>query len=181
MPSWALALMLASCFLLACERPSSESASGIPNSDDALASLPKTVPLELWLGVTSTELRVAAGCSPEVQEILRNAEADDEYVRLLAISRGHETKCRVLAEAARLSREAADSIEAAGKMPEKVFVASIFEPNGAGFDEQELGPFLAIEDCSRVEAMAREADLPTRRCRAWQPLPLPDSDERLAQ
>lgn len=82
-------------------------------------------------------------------------------------------RCAALTEAEGSIGEAVAAIEAAGRMPEVVFVASLFEEiteeGESGSRESELGPFLTAEACGRVESIAREHGIPTRACHVWRP------------
>ncbi len=103
--------------------------------------------------------------------VVEESREDNAFVSEFVLGIRNECTLFNLAEAE--TREVFQSVKQAGKLPEQVYVFSLFvyDPNlegsFAGYAEETIGLFDDMEDCTRVEQAAWELNLPTRRCVHW--------------
>lgn len=95
---------------------------------------------------------------------------DDPFLRSMA-----ETEialCKIFSGALKGSSEAFEEIRKTQKLPSISYAFSFFvenysENDNLYFSEKEIGLFLTLESCQKVEAIARYHNVPTRACYQW--------------
>lgn len=97
----------------------------------------------------------------------RESHALDEFVA------GIRGECELFTVSERSTEPVFQAIKAAGELPEAAYVFSLFvydpnlEDSFAAYAEETVGLFSDLATCDRVEDVARDLGLPTRRCVVW--------------
>ncbi|MDO8683855.1 MAG: hypothetical protein Q7N50_10285, partial [Armatimonadota bacterium] len=82
-----------------------------------------------------------------------------------------EGLCKLYEMAANETKTTFNEIRDRKKLLNQQFVFSILQSekddNDGALAEEEIGLFSSIESCSKVEEVARDHSIPTRKCREW--------------
>lgn len=139
--------------------------------DDALMEIS---PFAALIQATQ-RFRVESSC--ETAEFLTTVVLDDgtgqENPFLEEFVNGIRSECMLLSLAEQATEPVFQSIKDAGTLPDTAYVFSLFvydanlESSLAGYAEETIGLFSDPGSCNRIEEVARELQLPTRRCLVW--------------
>jgi hypothetical protein len=82
-----------------------------------------------------------------------------------------EGLCKLYEMAINETKTTFDEIRDRKKLLNQQFVFSIFQSKNDNYDgalaEEEIGLFSSLESCSKIEKVARDHSIPTRKCREW--------------
>ena len=88
--------------------------------------------------------------------------------------------CEFFTQAGNETKVAFDKIKIQKRMLNPQFIFSVFlskqESENEAFSEEEIGLFLSLEACAKLEQVAREYSIPTRKCREWKDTSKPSKD-----
>ncbi len=87
--------------------------------------------------------------------------------------RNAETLCTIYVEALPFSEPVFEEILKSKQMPSRVYAFSVFtEGEGDTFSKDEIGLFLNLSECRKLENYARDKGLGTKTCYEWQDKPV---------
>lgn len=97
-------------------------------------------------------------------------DSDDQYEPIVSNLVAHSAgRCELFSRVAEITTPVIVKIKQAGQIPTELYVFSLFQEGGGGHTETTLGPFTSHTMCNVLEALARDRDFATRRCRRWEP------------
>lgn len=119
--------------------------------------------------------RVESSCETAefLATVVLDSETDQENPFLEEFVNGISSECKLLSLAEQATGPVFQAIKDAGKLPETAYIFGLFvydanlETSLAGYAEETIGLFSDPDSCNRLEEVARELRLPTRRCVVW--------------
>jgi hypothetical protein len=97
----------------------------------------------------------------------------DQYFSkmMLDIAAEREGMCNLYKMAEEETRAVFNEIKGQKKLLDQQFMFSLFvskdEDSDGAFTEEEIGLFSSVESCEKIEAAARNYNIPTRKCHEW--------------
>jgi hypothetical protein len=113
----------------------------------------------------------ALGKKATVSASKQSQQKDELAEKIIAqmISK-NSSECEFFKKVVTETDVAFEKIKADGKLPRETWLFSIFGSPDTNdrYEKTDIGLFLSIASCEQIEALAKQTDFGTQRCRRWQ-------------